>query len=135
MRPRLLMLIAGLGLLLAACASPVRSATDDVQLPSYAYTSQQVLAGYRAAAKHTELFTVLPCYCGCVGQGHQNLKECFIKPDGTSEQHAAGCDVCVREAVLAAQLKESGKDAKEIRTQIDARFKGFGKPTDTAMPQ
>lgn len=130
---RFLLLVGGLSLVLAACAAPTRS-DQPSEFPAFVYMSASSLEGYRIAVRHPDLLAVLPCYCGCVGMEHQNLKDCFIKPEGEFEQHASACYVCVQEALRAAQMRDRGSDFKAIRATIDAEFSKYGSPTETPMP-
>ena len=40
-----------------------------------------------------DLLVALPCFCGCVSYApaHRSLYDCFVRPDGAFETHAAGC--------------------------------------------
>jgi hypothetical protein len=40
------------------------------------------------------------------------LLDCF------ATKHAADCDICVREAIVALQEHKQGKSAEQIRTEI-----------------
>ena len=105
----------------------------DGQLPSFAYTSSETLAGYQAAVANQDLFMKMPCYCGCGmhATAHHNLKECFIKPDGTYESHASACQTCVNIAADVMTLKGQALSAKDIRQNIDAKYSKYGPSTDT----
>jgi hypothetical protein len=103
------------------------------ELPAFAHTSSATLAGYQAAVANEDLFTKMPCYCGCGmhATAHHNLKECFIKPDGTYESHASGCRTCVDIAADVMTLKGQGLSAKDIRQNVDAKYSKYGPSTDT----
>jgi len=126
-----------LGMFLAGCSPSGAASGPGEKLPSFAYTSAISLEAYRLALRETEFLSKLPCYCGCVDTAnppHANLKECFIKPDGRFEEHGAGCDLCSRIALDAADLKAQGLPLREIRARLDARYLEYGKPTDTPWP-
>src|SRR5215510_1887987 len=56
---------------------------------------------YRAVREIPVTFAQLPCYCHCDrGFGHKSLYSCF------EDDHAAHCDVCVQEALLALRLEK-----------------------------
>ena len=73
---------------------------------------------YRAAREIPVTLAQLPCYCHCDrGFGHKSLYSCF------EDDHAAHCDVCVREAVLALKLeKEQKMKPAQIRETIVAQY-------------
>lgn len=79
------------------------------KLPSYAYTNPMTLKAYKYATEHPEVLEQLACYCGCGGHsGHRFLRDCFINDDGTYNDHASFCDVCVGEAIMAQDFLPDG---------------------------
>lgn len=107
------------------------------EFPSYVYASAFSLQSYRTAVRVQNALTQMPCYCGCEAKPseHKNLKECFIKPDGSYNDHAAGCDVCGKEAIDVAKALDEGKSLPEVRAMIDAKYAVYGKGTDTPPVQ
>ena len=73
---------------------------------------------YRTAREIPVTLAQLPCYCHCdQGFGHKSLYSCF------QDDHAAHCDVCVREALLALKLeKEQKMSPEQIRDTIVAQY-------------
>ena len=73
---------------------------------------------YRAVGEMPELIAQMPCYCHCdKGFGHKSLQSCFV------DDHAAHCDVCVREALAAYKMrKEQGLTGPQIRERIVAEY-------------
>ena len=73
---------------------------------------------YRTAREIPVTLAQLPCYCHCdQGFGHKSLYSCF------EDEHAAHCDVCVREALLALKLeKEQKMSPAQIRDTIVAQY-------------
>ena len=73
---------------------------------------------YRAVREIPVTIAQLPCYCHCdQGFGHKSLYSCF------EDDHAAHCDVCVREALLALKLeKEQKMTPAQIRQAIVAQY-------------
>lgn len=73
---------------------------------------------YRAAREIPVTLAQLPCYCHCdQGFGHKSLYSCY------EDDHAAHCDVCVREALLALKLeKEQKLTPAQIRDTIVAQY-------------
>lgn len=71
-------------------------------------------AAYQAAKDIPQTLAQLPCYCYCDrDMGHKSLHSCF------EDDHAAHCDVCVNEALLAFRLeKEQKLSAAQIRARI-----------------
>jgi len=74
-----------------------RVVDDNLKLPSYAYTNALTLKAYTFATEHPAILEQIACYCGCGMLGHRFLRDCFIHDDGTYEEHASFCDVCVGE--------------------------------------
>lgn len=102
------------------------------KLPSFAYNSAQTLEGYRIATQIPHVLEVIPCYCGCGNQsGHRHLKDCFIKADGSYDDHGAGCNLCDREAIDVKKWLDQNVPIKTIRARIDKKYKKFGPPTPT----
>jgi hypothetical protein len=105
-------------------------------LPAWVFSSPRSVRAYRAALAAPALMAALPCYCGCVAlrPAHASLLDCFVQPNGALDQHAAGCEVCQREALDARALAEAHTLWPEIRRQIDDRYRDHGPPTGTPLP-
>jgi hypothetical protein len=73
---------------------------------------------YQAAKDIPQTLAQLPCYCHCDrGMGHKSLHSCF------EDDHAAHCDVCTNEALMAYRLeKEQHLSAKQIRERVVAKY-------------
>jgi Protein of unknown function with PCYCGC motif len=73
---------------------------------------------YRAVKQIPVTIAQLPCYCHCdEGFGHKSLYSCY------EDDHAAHCDVCVREALLALSLEKDKKmTPAQIREHIVAQY-------------
>ncbi len=83
------------------------------EFPAFVYTTDETLAGYRAAVANPELLAKIPCYCGCgylPDDSHQSVSDCFLNSDGTFDSHASGCQICVRIA-----LDISNEEQKQIK--------------------
>jgi hypothetical protein len=116
----------------------------EVNLPEFALGSKETKAAYLAAVEKSYEFSYLPCYCGCgmsemehrgkTISKHNSLKECFIKADGSWEDHAAmDCNGCVQTALDAYNQLAKGNSLKEVRDYIDKKY-GNGLGTNTPMP-
>jgi hypothetical protein len=102
------------------------------KLPSYAYNSAQTLEGYRLATQIPDVLEVIPCYCGCGTQSnHRHLKDCFIKPDGSFDEHGSGCNLCDREAIDVKKWLDLKVPIREIRARIDEKYSRYGVATQT----
>lgn len=102
------------------------------ELPSFAYNSAQTLEGYRIATKIPHVLELMPCYCGCGPQsGHRHLKDCFVKPDGSFDNHGAGCNLCDQEAIDVKKWLDQGLPIQEIRSRIEKKYEKYGQPTKT----
>ena len=86
--------------------------------------SASIAAHYHFAADHFAEFEQIPCWCGCEQfLGHRHLGDCFVRADGRGwEAHAAGCGVCIGEAVTARRMLDEGRTPAEIKTAVDVQF-------------
>lgn len=128
-----------LALVVGGCAAGSAPASSGQRFPPFVYASATSLETYRIAVAMPEVLAVLPCYCGCAkpsaGQApHKNLKECFITPAGSFNEHAAGCDLCGKEALDAARWHKEGQSLREIRAATESKYREYGEPTDTPPP-
>lgn len=120
------MVYAALGL-----KKPSVEVGTEVQLPAYAYISARSEQSYRTAIDPIitdgDVFSKIPCYCGCIGVGHTSLKDCFL------DTHGSMCDVCQYEALETYDMVKKGVPLSQIRADIDSRYGGgrFGPGTDT----
>lgn len=91
----------------------------------------ETVLNYEYAAAHPEHASRIPCYCGCESLEHRSLLDCFVKPDGGWEPHATYCGVCRQEATEMEAMLNGGASIESVRIQIDERFGGLGRPTNT----
>jgi hypothetical protein len=105
--------------------------SSSISLPEYALSSKKTEAGYRVAMEIPEVLEKMPCYCSCGAIGHESLKHCYIKANGSFEEHASYCDICVNEALDVYMWQKEGVTLKEIRSRIDAKYSRYGESTDT----
>ena len=82
------------------------------RLEPASFKQTEVREAYQTAKEIPEVLAQQPCYCYCQRKGHRSLLDCF-KTD-----HAASCSICIREALLAAQMQRQQKSAEEIRRAI-----------------
>lgn len=86
---------------------------------------------YHFAMSKPEIVSQIACYCGCVNEGHSNLKDCFIKSNQKKlvlSSHGLVCKICILEAQKVEELLEKSISLKEIRQQIDEEFRKEGMP-------
>lgn len=133
-------LLIGAGFFSAGKSSPSSSRPNlkSKELPEYVYANEQVLKGYKSAIALYDIYEKMPCYCGCVDMRHgaeviqhKNLRDCFIKDDGSYEEHAAGCELCVVIALDVYGDYIRGASIKEIRTAVERDYSQYGPPTNT----
>ncbi|MBI5681599.1 MAG: hypothetical protein HZC45_00235 [Deltaproteobacteria bacterium] len=75
---------------------------------------------YQIAKEIPEVLDSLYCYCRCKENfGHKSLLSCYV------DDHAAYCDVCMDEAIIAYDLYKQGKDVISIRKYIDKKYSSF----------
>jgi hypothetical protein len=87
----------------------------------------EVKPAYEIARKYPQTLDRLHCFCECqesMMHRHKTLLTCF------TSDHAAGCGICIREALLAAELKEKGAPDDQIENTVESVFKTDGhRPT------
>ena len=88
---------------------------------------KEVVPAYEAARKYPATLDRLHCFCECqesMAHRHKTLLTCF------TSNHAAGCGICLREALMAAELKEKGLPDDQIENTVESVFKTDGhRPT------
>lgn len=113
---------------------------DVWKFPSFVFTSESVEVGYKIAVKESELLgnpdiavkeQSIPCYCFCDAMGHKSLLHCFWKEGkagGEFDDHAAGCNICYGQAMLAFLWKNLGASDQEILKGMEKKFGRLTKP-------
>ena len=105
---------------------------EESRVPAFFETLQQAgklpvtlspeLLGKSAAAKAYQVAKEIPgvlaqqpCFCHCDrASGHRSLVDCY------RDDHAAGCLICIKEALLARKLHQEGMSDADIRKRIIA---------------
>jgi hypothetical protein len=87
----------------------------------------EVKPSYAAARQYPATLDRLHCFCECqesMVHRHKTLLTCF------TTDHAAGCGICIREALLAKELKDKGMSDDQVENTVESIFKTDGhKPT------
>lgn len=84
----LLVLVIAIALIVAGCGSKLKDQKwsldkKHVAFPDYVLNSSaKVQETYIMAATYPEVVASVPCYCGCVADGHKSNLDCFIKGMG-----------------------------------------------------
>lgn len=92
----------------AAAARPFPYLLPAVDFRGY----PSVESAYAVATEIPGVLAQQPCYCHCDRMGHRSLLDCY------ASQHAAGCGVCLMEALFARQMTDKGQDPTAIRQEI-----------------
>lgn len=72
---------------------------------------------YAVARQIPQVLDGLYCHCDCSKHmGHRSLLTCF------TGDHAAQCDICMGEAMLAGKMAAAGNSLDQIRKAIDQQF-------------
>lgn len=80
-------------------------------------TYPDIARTYATASEIPHVLDGLYCYCDCVRHsGHYSLLDCF------RNDHAAGCNICLSEAVLAHDMTRDGASLDAVRDAIDGTF-------------
>ena len=87
----------------------------------------EVAPAYEVARKYPQTLDRLHCFCECqesMTHRHKTLLTCF------TTDHAAGCGICIREAILAGELKDKGLPDDQIENTVESAFRTDGhRPT------
>lgn len=85
--------------------------------------SEPLAQHYRFAAAHPHAYGQVPCFCGCEATlDHRSLLDCFVRPQGGWEAHAAGCAVCVQESEMLRGMLADGATPAQVRAAVIERF-------------
>ena len=112
----------------SACPSCTeKGAVLDPNLFAGSQFEPEAKASYEVARKYPKTLDQLHCFCECqesMTHRHKTLLTCF------TSNHAAGCGICMREALLARELKEKGVPDDQIESTVESVFKTDGhRPT------
>ena len=114
------LLVTGCGRAQTHHPEPRPGITAELVLPPAAvpHTPGSV-ESYAAARQIPAVLDGLYCHCDCSKHaGHRSLLTCF------QSDHGAYCDICMGEAILAAELTGQGRSLLDIRAAIDRQFGG-----------
>lgn len=94
---------------------------------------------YAFAATNQQLLKQIPCYCGCVREGHESVLQCFLtgsRADGAPlwTDHSFDCELCIHIAREVMLMSSKGQSAPGIRREIERRYENAGMPTRTPVP-
>ena len=105
----------------------------------HARPAASVIGPYAFAATHEDTMKTIPCYCGCVREGHESVLQCFLagsRGDGTPiwTDHSFDCPLCIHIAREVFLMTSQRLPAEEIRAVIESRYRSVGTPTRTVPP-
>ncbi|MGK7344689.1 MAG: CYCXC family (seleno)protein [Candidatus Nitrospinota bacterium M3_3B_026] len=83
--------------------------------PAIFARDEYVASTYRIAKKIPDVLDKLFCYCYCAINPkfkHKSLLTCY------TDEHAAQCGVCMREAVVAMSMTREGKKPEDIAAYL-----------------
>ena len=115
-------IIAGIGLLSLFVPTTSSDANDAIGGEKRPILSPDNFKGktaytYQIANEIPDVLDNIYCYCHCQKHsGHKSLLSCY------TDKHAAFCDVCQNEAIMAYELYKQGKDIKTIKKMVDEEF-------------
>lgn len=98
---------------------------DAFNFPKYVFTNESVEVGYKIAVKEPEILTINTCYCFCDTMGHKSLLNCFLKdgqPGAAFDDHAADCNICYGQAMLAFLWHQAGIPEADIQKGMAKKF-------------
>jgi hypothetical protein len=94
----------------------------------------RVRQAYQLAAGNPDIFTRIPCYCGCSAMGHTSNYDCYVSGvtaggSLTYDPHALVCTICVDITHDTVRLLKQGQSVPQVRDYIDANYSRFGPGT------
>ena len=95
---------------------------------------------YAFAALNAQTLRHIPCYCGCVREGHGSVLNCFVREftsAGTPvwTDHGFTCPLCVDILREVSLMTSRGMSARAMRDSIERHHGSvFSRPTFTPEP-
>lgn len=95
---------------------------------------------YTFAGAKPEILRYIPCFCGCVSQGHQSNHDCYVKRRSTDgrvvewDSHGLVCPLAPDITGDVMLWHEKGRPLSRIRNDIDREFRARGPATVTPEP-
>lgn len=89
------------------------------EIPSYVTGDTRTMYEWAKTPDGIAVLENMPCYCGCVYEGHKHARHCFWRDDGTFDKHGITCSVCLDIAKVSKQMHEDGSNICEIRDAVD----------------
>jgi hypothetical protein len=96
---------------------------------------------YEFAARHPEVLSYIPCFCGCERVGHGANHDCFVKSRAANgritewDAHGMGCAVCLDVGRKAMTMFNQGMTVSAIRASIEREYSPhFSTRTPTPQP-
>lgn len=96
---------------------------------------------YAFAGTKPAVLQHIPCYCGCVKDGHTSAHDCFVCRRSTTgvvtewNQHGMVCPLATDITGDVMLWDEQGESLKVIRQRIEREFQSRGPATDTPLPR
>jgi hypothetical protein len=102
----------------AAPAAPADAARPNRVLDPARFADPKTRAAYASAKQYAHVLEGIYCYCHCrENLGHRALVECY------ETEHAADCEICQMEAMVAARMTAEGRSVREIQQAIDEYYR------------
>jgi hypothetical protein len=96
---------------------PAPGVTAEKVVPGFLVTNAAAKPAYAVARAYPALLDGIYCFCNCSQSvGHRSLLSCF------EDEHGAYCDICQRQAELAAQMQGRGAGLGDIRSAMDGLY-------------
>ena len=115
---------------LSACSSNNANNMPMASLDQMSAEVQSALVtvrqAYQFAVANPDVMKHIPCYCGCESIGHTSNYSCYVNSDGSFDNHALGCSLCVDITQDAMRLTKEGKTIPQIKAYVDAAYSKYG---------
>lgn len=109
--------------------APVSALPPEVQA-----AEERTQQAYQFAVANPDKAEEVPCYCGCIGLGHDTSLDCYIAGfDAAGEPefdlHANACTICVDITQDQMRMMDDGLSPEAIRDAIVQTYSMYGPPT------
>ncbi len=126
----LIVVMAILSSVLSACSSQNDASLQMAplnQMPAEVRSAPvTVQQAYQFAVANPDVMKGIPCYCGCGSIGHTSNYSCYVNSDGTFDNHALGCSLCVNITQDVMRLSKEGKTVSQIKAYVDTTYSKYG---------
>lgn len=102
--------------------------------PEVLAADERTQQAYQFAVANPAKAEEVPCYCGCIGLGHDTSLDCYIAGFDAAgapefDLHANACTICVDITHDQMRMIDDDLSPEAIREVIDQTYSMYGPPT------